>query len=136
MRRPLAILHLLCFLGFLAAWTVVLLRPVPEAPKRVLSDWEAFLVGKCLHVGAYTFLAVVGGTLALLGRRWPWVLAALAAHGALTEYFQQFVGRGASVKDVGLDSIGIALGGIIAWAIRRYAGQRPVPNPAAPPTRE
>ncbi|HJZ91455.1 MAG TPA: VanZ family protein [Gemmataceae bacterium] len=136
MRRPLAILHLLCFLGFLTAWTVVLLRPVPEAPKRVLTDWEAFIVGKSLHVGVYAFLAALGGTLAVLGRRWPWVLSALIVHGALTEYFQQFVGRGASVKDVGLDSIGIALGGLIAWAIRRYANRRPVPLPLASPTQE
>src|SRR5262245_6964385 len=126
MRRPLAIVHLICFLGFLAAWTVVLLRPVPEAPKRVLTDWEAFIVGKCLHVGAYAFLAALGGTMALLRRRWPWVLVALVAHGAMTEFFQQFVGRGASVKDVGLDSIGIALGGLVAWAIRRFGDRRPI----------
>jgi|SRR5262245_10826956 len=120
MRRLFAILHLLCFLGILTAWTVVLLRPVPEGPKRALSEWQAFLVGKALHVSAYAFLSALGGTMVLLGRHWPWVLVLLVVHGGLTEFFQQFVGRGASIKDVGLDSLGIAIGGLIAWAVRRY----------------
>jgi hypothetical protein len=117
--RLFAWIHTVVFAAFLTAWTIALLSPVPEQAQRVFGGpWEAFLFGKGLHITAYAFLAVLGGTIRWFERRWVWVLPALVAHGALTEFFQQFVGRGASVGDVGLDSIGIAAGGIIVWLKR------------------
>jgi VanZ family protein len=105
----------------LTVWTVALLTKVPhESAKQVLgSDWGVFVFGKTLHVCAYAGLAVLGGTAAAFGRKWVWVLPALVLHGGLTEFFQQFVGgRTGRIEDVGLDSIGISLGGLIAWGLR------------------
>ena len=114
-------IHTAVFAAFLTAWTIALLSPVPsEQAERVFGGpWEVFLFGKGLHITAYAFLAVLGGTIRRLERRWVWVLPGLVVHGALTEFFQQFVGRGASVGDVGLDSIGIAIGGLLVWLLRR-----------------
>lgn len=117
--RLFAWIHTCIFAAFLIAWTIALLSPVPEQAQRVFgSPWEMFLFGKGLHISAYAFLTVLGGTIRWLKGRWVWVLPALVAHGALTEFFQQFVGRGASIGDVGLDSIGIAVGGLLVWMKR------------------
>ena len=114
-------IHTAVFAAFLTAWTIALLSPVPsEQAERVFGGpWEVFLFGKGLHITAYAFLAVLGGTIRRFERRWVWVLPGLVVHGALTEFFQQFVGRGASIGDVGLDSIGIAIGGLLVWLLRR-----------------
>jgi VanZ family protein len=115
-------LHLFIFFFTLTAWTVALLSPVPhESAKSVLgSDYGVWLFGKSLHVGTYAFLTVLGGTAVAFGRRWWWVLPALVVHGGLTEFFQQFVGRGARIEDVGLDSIGVAIGGLMAGGLRSF----------------
>jgi VanZ family protein len=119
--------HVGVFTFFVTAWTVALLSPVPhDSAKEVLgSEYGIFLFAKTVHVAAYAFLTVLGGTAAAFGRRWWWVLPALVAHGAITEYFQQFVGRGSRIEDVGLDSIGIAIGGLITWAIRSLGRSTP-----------
>jgi hypothetical protein len=116
------ILHISAFFVALTVWTVALLSPVPhDSAKKLLgSDWGVFLFGKTLHVGIYTALAILGGTATAFGRKWVWVLPALVVHGGVTEYFQQFVGRTARIEDVGLDSIGIAVGGLIAWGYRSF----------------
>src|SRR5262249_44866867 len=44
-----------------------------------------------------------------------WIIVALVIHGGLTEFLQQFVHRGASWRDVGLDSLGIGIGAILTW---------------------
>jgi len=112
--------HIFVFAVALTAWTVALLSPVPhDSAKKVLgSDWEVFLFGKTLHVGTYAVLTILGGTAAAFGRRWWWVLPGLVAHGGLTEYLQGFVGRGSRIEDVGLDSLGIAIGGLVVLAAR------------------
>jgi hypothetical protein len=121
--RIVTAIHTVVFAASLTAWTIALLSPVPhQSAERVLGgSLQVFLFGKGLHVSAYAFLAVLGGTLPLRGWKWTWVLVGLVAHGGLTEFFQQFVGRGASVRDVGLDSIGVTIGGLIvlAWRSRR-----------------
>ena len=128
-------IHVGVFAFVLTAWTVALLSPVPhDSARKVLgSEYGIFLFAKTVHVSAYAFLTVLGGTAAAFGRRWWWVLPALVAHGALTEYFQQFVGRGSRVADIGLDSIGVAIGGLVTWAVGSLG--RPAP-PAAPSSPE
>jgi VanZ family protein len=113
-------IHVGVFTFFLTAWTVALLSPVPhDSAKKVLgSEYGIFLFAKAVHVAAYAFLTVLGGTAAAFGRRWWWVLPGLVIHGGLTEYFQQFVSRGSRIEDVGLDSIGIAIGGLVTWTNR------------------
>jgi VanZ family protein len=109
-------LHCLAFALLLVAWTVALLSPVPQAAKEALGgERGAFWFGKCLHVGTYAFLAIFGGTLRL-SRRWRFVLlGVLSLHAFATEFFQEFVGRGASWRDVGLDHVGILLGIAVSW---------------------
>jgi VanZ family protein len=125
-------LHVFVFFAILAAWTVALLSPVPhDSAKSVLgSDYGVWLFGKSLHVATYAFLAALGATAVAFGRRWWWVLPGLVIHGGLTEFFQKFVGRGARIEDVGLDSIGVAVGGLIAWGVRSFS------RPAAPSSLE
>jgi len=120
-------LHVFLFFGFLTAWTVALLSRVPhESAREVLgSDYGVWLFGKTLHVTAYAFLALLGATAVAFGRKWVWVLPGLVIHGGLTEFFQQFVGRGSRLEDVGLDSIGVAIGGLIAWRLRRLSPEAP-----------
>ncbi len=117
-------LHLLAFAGLLAAWTYALLSPVPEGATEVLGDDGAFLFGKTLHVSVYAAIMALGGTLWLMRGKEGWLAAILVTHGALTEYFQQFVGRHMAVRDVLFDAMGVFIGsGIVAvWlAIRRGA---------------
>jgi hypothetical protein len=125
--RPLTILHAAVFVAFLTAWTIALLSPVPhESAKRTLGgEFWVWVFGKGLHVSAYAFLAVLGGTIKFPGRAWVWLLVGLVIHGAVVEYFQQFVGRTASVRDAGLDALGVLAGGLIVLAWRGRAGQQP-----------
>jgi VanZ family protein len=118
--------HATVFIAFLTAWTVALLSPVPhESAQRVLGGpWQEFLFGKGLHITAYAFLAVLGGTLPFRGWRWTWVLVGLVAHGGVTEFFQQFTGRTARLEDVGLDAIGAAIGGLVVLGWRALRGGR------------
>jgi VanZ family protein len=124
-------LHLFVFFLALTAWTVALLSPVPhDQAKQVLgSDYGVWLFGKSLHVAAYAGLTFAGATAVAFGRRWWWVVPALVVHGALTEFFQQFVPtRGPRIEDVGLDSIGVAVGGLLAWGLRRLSRGRSSPE--------
>lgn len=127
-------IHVGLFAFLLTAWTVALLSPVPhDSAKKILgSEYGIFVFAKTVHVAAYAFLTVLGCTAAALGRRWWWVLPGLVIHGGLTEYFQQFVGRGSRVEDVGLDSVGIAIGALLTWAIRSVRRS----SPAAPSSPE
>lgn len=120
-------LHVFAFAIALTAWTIALLSPVPhQSAQEVLGgDWQVFLFGKGLHIGVYAALTVLGGTAVRFGRRWGWVLPGLLLHGSLIEVIQPHVGRTGSVRDVGLDAIGIGLGGLVvlAWrSLRRPEG--------------
>jgi VanZ family protein len=147
--------HAAIFAAFLIAWTVVLLLPVPtQSAEKVLgSPFSVFIFGKALHITAYAFLTVLGGTVGLFGRKWVWVLPGLVAHGGLTEILQSFTGRTSRIEDVGLDTIGVALGAaiVLAWrwfrrpaAVEENASRgsgapelasRPHPLPNGPPSR-
>jgi hypothetical protein len=103
----------------LIGWTVALLSSTaPRIATAVLPPGWLFYASKGLHIAAY---ASLGALVWWLSRRWSIRAAAwlvLVAHGALTEYCQQFVpGRHASLSDVGLDTASIAAGmGVgIAW---------------------
>ena len=116
-------LHRTLFALALLAWTWALVspNPVPEAVKKELpADWE-FVLAKCLHAGAYAFLAVLGGTMLRSGR---WRLAGLMAlHGVGTEVAQwaMHVGRHGCVRDVLIDWAGIAAGlAALKWWNREH----------------
>lgn len=112
--------HAAVFIVLLAAWTIALLSPVPKkSAQDVLgSEFGLWVFGKTLHVGVYAFLAALGGTAHAFGRKWILVLPALVVHGGLTEFVQQFVGRGMRLEDLGLDTLGIAIGGFVACGVR------------------
>jgi VanZ like family len=128
------ILHVVVFALAMTAWTIALLVPVPQKSAREVlgSDWGIFLFAKTIHVSIYAILTIVGGTAAYFGRKWIWVLPALVLHGALTEFFQQFTGRTARVEDVGLDTLGIAIGGFLVWWLRRISQGRSVEAASIP----
>ena len=105
----------------LSVWTVLLLSPrAPHAVAVVVGDSEAhFWVSKAAHVCGYAVLSILVGFLPVGKRsRIAWWLF-LVFHGGMTEYIQQFVGRHASVRDVGLDLAGITLGLAVLWMGRR-----------------
>ncbi len=116
---PLRRSHLLAFIGLLAAWTYALLSPVPEGATEVLGDDGAFLFGKTLHVSVYAAIMALGGTLWLMRGKEGWLAAVLVTHGALTEYFQQFVGRHMAVRDVLFDALGVFIGSVIVAVLAR-----------------
>ncbi len=111
-------IHLALFCLALILWTVALLLPVPNvsANKALADPLWAFLFSKSLHVCAYLLLAVLGGTAFRFHKRWVWIMPILVAHGAAAEFFQQFVDRTPSVRDVLLDALGALVGGcIVMW---------------------
>jgi VanZ family protein len=105
---------------YLGLWSVALLVPIPAGISEGLNvevgDVDLrFLVAKTLHVTAYAGLAMLSGWLRV-PCRYRWLLMLLmAAHAAGTEFIQQFVERGSSVRDVVLDLIGVTLGCLLTW---------------------
>lgn len=105
------------WLVFVAAWTYSLETPYPHVvQKHKEFDWYFFLFGKTVHVAAYACFAILSGWLHV-PRPYRWgLLLVMSAHAMGTEYLQQFTPtRYPSVKDVGLDHIGIALGTALSW---------------------
>jgi VanZ family protein len=102
---------------FLIVWTLALLTPQPvQVADAVLPDDAVFPTSKLLHVTAYALLAILTAALRLRGRTRWWFLALLAIHAAGTEFLQQFVPpRTGSLRDVGLDHVGIVLGVVCTW---------------------
>jgi VanZ family protein len=103
------------WLLFLAAWTIALLTPQPvQLAQEVLPDQDTFYFGKSLHIGAYAFLVILTAWLKATNRvRWI-CLAFLSFHAFATEFLQQFVPeRSGSLRDVGLNHLGLALGLIL-----------------------
>jgi VanZ family protein len=105
----------------LLGWTVSLLRPIPPAAVAVVGGPErSFWFAKCLHVSVYVLLAVGASFLPGSVKIRRWLLLVLVLHGGLTEFLQQFVHRGASWRDVGLDTLGVAIGVALTW--KRWFG--------------
>src|SRR5262245_45420850 len=116
------------WLAVLAAWTAALLMPVPERAVRDagVSREGAFWFGKSLHVGVYAVLAATSVWLPL-PRRWRWApLLLLSLHAFATEALQNLVPtRTGSLRDVGLDHLGILIGvAVTRW---RRRAQAPAP---------
>jgi len=122
LRFPWGAAGLVLWAVLLAGWTAALLRPEPvQLADAVLPEGTEFPIAKVLHVTAYAVLAALAVLLRPLGRaRWL-LLAGLALHGMGTEYLQQFVAlRGPAVRDVLLDHVGIGLGALAVWKLRRW----------------
>jgi len=106
----------LFWLVLFCAWTAALLRPIPpDAVQAVGGDDYSFWLGKTLHVGVYAFLAVLASRLPLSLRWRRLAVLVLLLHGGLTEFLQLFVQRGASFRDVGLDTLGTLAGVLVTW---------------------
>ena len=103
-----------------------------RARQTLLYDRVSFFLRKAGH---FTEFALLGVTLWNLltrlrqGRQiplpalWAWGIGTLYA--ASDELHQRFVpGRGPSVRDVGLDSLGVAAGILLLWLLQRAATRR------------
>ena len=113
----------LVWCAFLLLWSVALLVPDPFDPfqryvlrGQEISQETSFLMAKSLHVTAYAIAAILTGWLRVPGI-WRWVLLAFwSLHAAATEAVQLLVpGRHGSLRDVGLDHIGLVIGLVISW---------------------
>ncbi len=120
------VLRVLLWAGLLVPWTWALLTPVPQQAVRAIGGTTAsFVFGKSLHVGVYATLAILTAWLPM-SRNWRLILLVLLiAHGGTTEYLQQFVQRGSSWRDFGIDSLGVGLGCLLSWR-RWHADGNPV----------
>jgi VanZ family protein len=103
---------------FLLVWTLALLTPEPvQVADAVLPEEAVFPTSKVLHVTAYALLAILTAALPLRRQARWWLLGLLVLHGAGTEYLQQFVPpRTGSLRDVGLDQVGILVGVAFTWS--------------------
>ena len=122
---------------YVAVWTAGLLLPMSSEGRPrwfSLPPVVGFVLAKLLHVSAYAVLAALLERLA--GRtHWRWLLVAfLSLHGFATEFLQQWVpGRTGTLRDVGLDHLGIALG--LAWTWWQARALKPSgPAPAGAQT--
>jgi VanZ family protein len=111
------------WLVMLAIWTWALVTPYPvQVEHEVLPNGVGFPTSKALHVAAYAFLTGFGSFLPLRGA-WRWLpFVVLSLHGFGTEFCQLFVPlRTASLRDVGLDHVGILLGLVLTlkWRLSR-----------------
>jgi hypothetical protein len=99
---------------YLIIWTIGLLVPMPEETGHGLS--LKFIAAKILHVVAYAGLACLSGWLRI-PCRWRWlVLFVIMAHAPATELLQLNIrGRTGTLRDVGLDHLGIGLGLLLTW---------------------
>jgi VanZ family protein len=108
----------------LAVWTAALLTTYPaKVHEEIMPRDLQFPTAKFLHVSAYAFLTAFVSCLPLrTGWRWA-LVAVLSLHAFSTEFLQQFVElRHGSLRDVGIDHLGIALGLVLAWKWWRSAG--------------
>lgn len=113
----------LVWTAYASLWTAALLTTFPiNVRDAVVPAHYTFSASKVLHVSAYAVFAVLTGWLAL-GRPWRWaLLGLLSLHAWGTEFVQQFVGRTSSLRDVGLDHLGIVLGLVLSWKLWRRSG--------------
>jgi len=118
----------LAWAAFAALWTTFLLTTFPiRVRDAVVPAPLAVPSSKLLHVSAYAAFALLTAWLDV-ARPWRWALLGLVClHAGGTEFFQQFVDRTGSLRDVGLDHLGIALGVALSW--RRWLGVTPPPRP-------
>jgi VanZ family protein len=83
-----------------------------------LGLWDTIL-RKCAHTAEY---AVLGALLLRARIAWPAALALGMAYAASDEVHQHFVrGRHASPVDVGIDTIGLAIGILVGYRASSWA---------------
>lgn len=107
------------FVLLLALLTHALLTPIPAGAVEIVGgDDSSFWISKTVHVTAYAFLAWMVTQFPIHARWRALILVVLILHGCGTEYLQQFVGRGSSLRDAILDTIGVGLGATLGWLLR------------------
>jgi VanZ family protein len=103
--------------AYALAWTRALLveNPVDPGHDAVL-EYQLFLFSKAVHISAYAVFAALSGWLRVRFRyRWL-LLVFLSLHAFATEYGQQFFRtRHPSLRDAGLDHLGMLLGVLLTW---------------------
>lgn len=108
------------WLIWIAAVTVLsvalLTRKPVEFVGTALPPQTNFLASKTAHLLSYFTLALLTAWLPVSPRwRW-WLLSLLVAHAFATEVLQQFVPpRTGSLRDAGIDLVGLALGVALTW---------------------
>jgi VanZ family protein len=76
----------------------------------------SFSISKTLHVSAYALFAVLSAALPVSARRRWLLIVVMSAHAFLTEFGQVFVeDRHPSLRDVGIDHLGMLLGMALSW---------------------
>jgi VanZ family protein len=119
--------------GLLKRWgpalaVMALIFLASSQPKAVLPDYgdEDWLVKKTGHVVIYaglawTYLWGLTGGQGLTWRNAALAVSLAALYGASDELHQSFVaGRGATVLDVGIDTVGAALGALLWTTWQRW----------------
>jgi VanZ family protein len=102
---------------FVAVWTFALLVPRPHrfAPSEAVLEYQ-FSISKTLHVTAYALFAVLSAALPVSSRRRWRLVAFMSAHAFFTEFGQIFAEeRHPSLRDVGIDHVGMVLGMLLSW---------------------
>lgn len=93
----------------------------------IIRDMTSFLVRKAAHMSVYAVLAILFGLTIREYKKEPWLLPALAAtaaYAATDEFHQLFVpGRSGQLKDVLIDTAGVALG-LVLLALILYLKRR------------
>jgi VanZ family protein len=128
------------FWGFAAIWTTLLLVPDPgrflflsvEVPDPLAHS--PVPADKVAHASGYflfMLLAAAAFNSRLVGVRFVWLVAAGAAHGALTELAQLAVpARDGSWDDFVVDVVGLGIGAMVWLLIRRVRDRRSAAQPS------
>ncbi|MEL6694885.1 MAG: VanZ family protein [Bacteroidota bacterium] len=101
-----------------------LLSFLPLDPEWLTSPAFKVFVRKSAHMTEYFFLYLWAFRLLNWYQpfqiAWNWAAFLSIAYAMTDEFHQTFVpGRGASIRDVGVDSLGVCLGMIIIWVFLR-----------------
>jgi VanZ family protein len=115
-----------------------LLSPTPpKLNAAILPEHLTFWASKGVHLGAFAFLAMVAGLLAIAPRHRLLLGGTLVAFAPLSEYLQTFVeGRSGCKADVCIDLAGITLGVGLAlgWRAASSAWSRRPASATTPAT--
>jgi VanZ family protein len=107
----------LLWTAFVTVWTFLLLMPRPHelVPSEEILEYS-FSIAKTLHVSAYALFAILSAALPVSPRRRWLLIVFMSAHAFLTEFGQIFSeDRHPSLRDVGIDHLGMVLGMALSW---------------------
>jgi VanZ family protein len=125
------------WLLYVGLWSAALLTPHPiRAARMLLPTGCIFLSAKLLHFTAYTVLGLLSAWQRVPSPFRVPFYALLFAHGAATAILQRFVPlRHPSVRDGGIDCLGLVVGLGLSWGLSLQRWERnPALRPAAPPS--